>query len=151
MKKVLSAIVLLITIVFLSAPILVFADEQIPNCCRVSRTIEVNGTTYTKGDTVGNEATCNLDGGTAAPSKTTKDWGLVCLLSTVGVIADWIFTFSMAIVIIFVVMGAFFLVTSTGDAQKVTKGRNYILYAAVGMIVALLAKAVPALVKNLLG
>src|SRR4030042_927555 len=137
MKKTLSIFVLLTTIVFLSAPILVSAaDEEIPNCCRVSRTIEVGGVSYSKGNTVGGDSTCNL-GITGVTHQQTKDWGLVCLLSTVGVIADWIFTFAMAIVIIFVVMGAFLVVTSAGDAQKVTRGRNYILYAAVGMVVAL--------------
>lgn len=151
MKKIISLSVLLTLFVFLSAPILVLAaDEEIPNCCKVSRTLIVDSVTYTKGNTVGGETTCNL-GITGATHQQTKNWGLVCLLSSIGVIADWIFTFSMAIVIIFVVMGAFILVTSVGDAQKITKGRNYILYAAIGMVIALLAKAVPALVRNLIG
>jgi hypothetical protein len=165
MKKIVSISVLLITLTFLSAPALVFAD-QIPNCCKTKNTIIMTGVadvkdcggtydpleqecTYAKDKYVGSDPTCNLSN--LAPDYSTKEWGLICLLSSITTIADWIFTFAMAVVIIFVVMGAFLVVTSAGDAQKVTRGRNYILYAAIGMIVSILAKAVPTLVRNILG
>jgi len=40
---------------------------------------------------------------------------------------------------------------SSGVPEKVTSGRNYILYAAIGLVVGLLSKALPALVKLISG
>jgi len=40
---------------------------------------------------------------------------------------------------------------SAGDTTKVSSGRNYIMYAAIGLIVGFLAKAIPAIVKLAVG
>jgi len=146
MKKIIS--IFLLTS-FLLLPALTFAQETIPNCCQLSRTITLEGTTYNKGDTVGNEDICNLTG--SAPDHSTKDWGLLCLLSSVYVVTDWIFTFLMVFVGVMIIMGALALVTSAGEAEKVRKGRNYILFAGIGMLVGLLAKAIPAFIRSLMG
>ncbi len=46
----------------------------------------------------------------------------------------------MGIAAVVVIMyGGFLLLTSTGDAAKVTKGRRVIIYAVVGLVVAILA------------
>ena len=149
MRKISLIFFLIILLTTLLAPTLIIAQEKVPNCCELSRTITLEGDTYAKGKTVGSEDVCTLTD--SAPKYNTKDWGLICLLSTIYVITDWIFTFLMVVVGIFVIIGAFTLVTSAGAPDKVVKGRNYILYAAIGMVVALLAKAVPALVRSLFG
>ena len=77
--------------------------------------------------------------------------GLCCVLGTIYNITDWVFVFLVALVAIFVIAGAFFFITSAGDPEKTKTGRNYILYAAVGLVVAFLAKAVPGLVRLVTG
>jgi hypothetical protein len=153
MKKIIPALVFLSLLAVIFSPILVEAQEKVPNCCKLSRTITLGegaaSTTYEGGKTVGSEETCNLTG--SAPDYTTKEWGLLCLLSSVYVITDWIFTFLMAVVGVMIILGAFTIVTAAGSPEKLNKGKSYILYAAIGMVVALLAKAVPALIKSLLG
>ena len=146
MKKIISTLLL---ISFFLIPALTFAQETIPNCCELSRTITLEGVTYNKGTTAGSEDVCNLTG--SAPDNKTKDWGLLCLLSSVYVITDWIFTFLMVFVGVMIIIGALTLTTSAGDAEKVRKGRNYILFAGIGMLVGLLAKAVPAFIRSLMG
>jgi len=42
------------------------------------------------------------------------------------------------------------MMTAAGAPEKVTTGRNYIIWAMVGAIVAALAKAIPAIVKAVL-
>lgn len=153
MKNIVFPLVLLTLLTVLLAPILANAQEKIPNCCQLSRTITLEGVDYEKDQYVGGEGTCNLvagDGALTGKYK-TKEWGLLCLLSSVYAITDWIFTFLMVVVGVFVILGAFGLVTSAGDPEKIKKGKNYILYAAIGMIVGLLAKAVPSLIGSLLG
>ncbi len=63
----------------------------------------------------------------------------------------WFLNIIIAIAVIMVLVGAFSLVTSGGDAKKVEKGRNTILWGVGGVAVALLAKAIVDLVGNLVG
>jgi hypothetical protein len=72
-------------------------------------------------------------------------------MNTINTLVDYIFIFIVTVVMIFVMLGAFSILTAAGDPEKITSGRNYIIYAAVGMAVAFLARAVPALVKAILG
>jgi len=57
----------------------------------------------------------------------------------------------MAIVAIIVIWGGLTIVTAGGDPSKVSTGRSYIIYAMVGFALALLSKAIPALVRSILG
>jgi uncharacterized membrane protein len=53
--------------------------------------------------------------------------------------------------VIMVLVGAFKLITSSGDPEKVSEGRKTILYAAVGLAVALVAGGIVSIIKSLLG
>ena len=46
------------------------------------------------------------------------------------------------VAVIMIIMGGFSFMTSTGDATKVTKAKNTILYGVVGLVIALLAFAI---------
>jgi len=76
-----------------------------------------------------------------------KPCGMCCLLNTVYNVTDWIFVALVAITVFFVIMGAFKILTAKDSAEEVGKGRQYIMYAALGLLVAFLAKAVPQIVK----
>jgi hypothetical protein len=77
--------------------------------------------------------------------------GSCCLLDTIYTVTDWIFYLATAVAIIFIVLGAFSIITAGGSPEKVTSGRNYILYAVIGLIVGLMAKGIPALARAILG
>lgn len=77
--------------------------------------------------------------------------GICCLLQTVYNVTDWIFIFLVALTTVFVVWGAFKILTAKDSAEEVAKGRQYIMYAALGLLVAFLAKAVPQIVKVISG
>jgi hypothetical protein len=92
--------------------------------------------------------------GDVCPSGDTADIDdhpLCCVVSAIYRITDWIFFFLMAIVVIMVLLGAFSLLTAGGEPDKIARGRNYILWAAVGFIVALLAWTVPGIAKLIMG
>ncbi len=77
--------------------------------------------------------------------------GVCCLLQTLYKVTDWIFVILVAVAGLFVIIGAMNLLTSAGDTAKVSSGRSYIMYAAIGLIVAFLARAIPAIVKLAVG
>ena len=80
-----------------------------------------------------------------------SDHGMCCLLNTIYSVTDWIFIILVGLAGIFVIMGAVVILTAGGTPEKLTTGRNYILYAAIGLLVAFLAKAIPGIVKLLAG
>jgi len=147
MKKVLISLVLGGMLAVLLIPAI--ASAQPRECCDLSSNIKYGATTYDEDDCVGpNEAalddcTCTGD------EQETSDWGTVCLLNSVNKIFNWIFVVIVALVGIMVIIGAFTIITAGGSAENVGKGRNYILFAMIGMVVALLAKVIPAIVRTL--
>ena len=52
---------------------------------------------------------------------------------------------------IMVLVGAFQLITSAGNPEKVSQGRKTILYAAIGLAIALVAGGIVSLIKSLIG
>ncbi len=129
------ALLLAILVVSLIFPNMASAIDPITGC-KMAETINYNGNPYTKGTTV---------------NDSNPDWGAVCTLNMLNVVLNWIFAALMIFVIIMVLLGAFSLMSAAGDPAKVAKGRNQIMYAAIGLIVALLARAFPSLVQVLFG
>jgi len=145
MRKVLSGLVLLSLVV---VPMLALAQQPI-ECCVLKRAVTIDTTTYAAGSSVGaSGGYCPLD---SSLDNATEKWGLVCLLNTINTVVDWIFVILIALTVVFVILGAMDILMAAGSPEKVTAGRNKIMYAAVGLIVAFVAKAVPSLVKAVLG
>lgn len=162
MKKTFPALILTVLLMgFLVSISAIAAEEKIPDCCKLSKDVSLDDVDYKAGIWVGGEDCegANLKGagkecpasGNANNSCRTKKWGLICMISSVKVITAWIFDFLMVFVGVMVILGAFNIMTSAGSPEKTKSGRNYILYAAIGMLVGLLAKAIPALLESILG
>ncbi len=80
--------------------------------------------------------------GTASCTDTT---GLTNIVKTVINILSLIVGLTA---VIFIIVGGFKFVTSSGDAQKVASARNTIIYAVVGLAVAALAQFIVAFVLS---
>lgn len=158
MKKTLLVLTLAGLSAVLMMPNLVFAQEGKPvECCKMGRNL-LGSTSTVGGVTIyecPKDAWVGPAGGIcptgAAPDKSTDKWGMCCLLNTLYSISDWIFVVLVALSGIFVTIGAFTLLTAAGDATKITSGRNYILYAAIGLVVGMLSRAIPNLVTMIGG
>ncbi len=129
MKKLLQILLIGIGLIIVFSPLFVGAQEMITECT-LRHDITIAGETHSKGETLSYET-----------------HGVFCVMDAILTATDWIFAIVLAIAIIFVIWGAFTLITAGGSAEKALKGRNYIIYAVVGFIVALLAKAIPNIAK----
>ena len=69
----------------------------------------------------------------------------------VGEITGWILWAVGAVCVIFIIWGGIRYATSGGDAEKVKKAKNTLLYALIGLAVALLAGVIVSLVTNSIG
>jgi len=149
MRKIISVLTLVSLLVL---PII--ASAQIKDYCTMSGDIKFGDVTYSgiqvwNPGAGGAPAACPTSG-TASANCSTVEWGTVCLLNSIGRIFSWIWAILIAIVGIMIVVGAFSIITAGGTPEKVTAGRNYILYALIGMVVAFFAKAIPAIVAALI-
>lgn len=64
---------------------------------------------------------------------------------------NWLFAILIAVAIIFILVAAFRYLTAGGDPEKVGKANHALIFAAVAVAVAIVAKAIPILVKNFIG
>lgn len=155
MKKILSILVLASFLALMVMPI-ALAAEPVPGAvtkCKMRH--DLTGTDWTgKGFYCPAKASdCPFDVTVTGCTVGTVDCtcGSCCLMDTIYTITDWIFVGVIVIVVAMILLGAFEIITAGAVAEKVTKGRTYIIYALIGLFVALLAKAIPAIAKSILG
>lgn len=74
--------------------------------------------------------------------------GAIISLGCLGL--RWLFTIAIILSIVFALLAALDYITSAGDPAKVKKATNRIIYAAIGIAVALLARSLPVIVGGVL-
>lgn len=62
-------------------------------------------------------------------------------------IADWLFRFLLIAAVIMIVVAGFLFVTAGGKPEQITKARNIIIYALIGVVVAVLARGLVDLIQ----
>lgn len=65
-------------------------------------------------------------------------------------ILNWLFTILIVVAIIFLIIGAYNFVTAAGSPEKVEAGKKSIMWALVGVAVALLARGLIVLVRKVI-
>lgn len=71
------------------------------------------------------------------------------VLAKILLVASWVFAIFVAISVIFIVVSAFEFVTAQGDPTKITKARMSLIYAVIGIAIALLAVGIPTVIRNI--
>lgn len=72
------------------------------------------------------------------------------IISLICRLAGYAFTILVVLSIVFVIYAAYLYLTAAGDPEKVKKANATILYAAIAIVVAILAKALPGIVGSLM-
>ena len=148
MKKIFFILVFTCLLGSLVLPMIVLADDTLQDCCKLRKDIQIDADSCVKDSIVGpSGGSCTI----GSINCTTEKWGLFCVLNTIYAVTDWAFLIIVAIVIILVILGALNIMTSAGSPEKVKAGRDQIMYAAIGMLVAIIARAVPSIVRAIVG
>jgi hypothetical protein len=72
------------------------------------------------------------------------------VLGWVGTITSWLLWAIGAVCVIFIIIGGLKYATSGGDPEKVKSAKNTLLYALIGLAIAILAGVIVSLVVNAL-
>jgi len=85
-----------------------------------------------------------------APQEVTSITSVGGLVGLLGSILQWIYIIFFIVAIIFILVSAFLYVTAGGDPIKVGKAKNYLIYAVIGIVVALLSFGISGIVRSFL-
>lgn len=88
-----------------------------------------------------------IDPGTIPAGPQTRDQLLVIIDNVINLVFTALIVFS----VIYIIMAAFQFVSAGGDLAAVTQARQKLIYAIVGIIVALVAKGIPFVIRSVLG
>ncbi|MBI2010940.1 MAG: hypothetical protein HYS89_01770 [Candidatus Colwellbacteria bacterium] len=66
-------------------------------------------------------------------------------------IAGFLFTISIPLLTVMILLGGFFILTAAGNPQRLQKGKQIIVWGIIGFVIILLAGGVSTLVSNILG
>ena len=70
------------------------------------------------------------------------------LANTINNVLNWLFAIAIIAAVAFLILAAINFITQGGDPKNHEKAKNMIIYALVGVAVAVLAKGLVALVEN---
>jgi hypothetical protein len=81
----------------------------------------------------------------------TNAYGILCAFAVVKQITDLLFLLVTILVVTVIVYSAYLFLTSGGDPKKITDARQWLLYAVIGIVVAIIARIIPGIAIALLG
>jgi hypothetical protein len=76
---------------------------------------------------------------------------LQSVLQLLCTVFAWAFYFLIVLAVIFIIVAAFKYLTAAGDPEKVKSAGTMLIYTAVAIVVALLARAIPLVIGSFLG
>ena len=131
-------ILLIIALAVLLSPALVLAQAAVPitGCTLVTSLTQI-------------DLACT--DGAFVDEAVTSAWGACCAVNAIARIVDVVFVILLIVAVLLFLFGAFTLITAGGSPEKVGQGRNYILFAIIGLAVAFLSRAVIPIAQTLLG
>jgi len=65
-------------------------------------------------------------------------------------IVKWVFGFLLAVVALMIIVAAYMFVTGGGNPEQLGKAKNLLMYALIGLAIALIARGIVALLISLL-
>ncbi len=145
-------------LVFLLFSRLVLADGGPNQCCVLNHNLtEIDGACINDNRSVGppnwdtSKNWCDPDGNghSEIPVHQTKKWGLCCLVDSIYNFTDWLFYVLMAGIAILFILAGFFFITAGGDTTKITQSKRFVFYGIIGLILALMARIIPSIIKRL--
>ena len=72
-------------------------------------------------------------------------------VTIIGLLTNWLFVLLSIVAVIFIVLAAFQFITAGGSPEAIGQARTKLLYAAIGIVVALIARSIPFVLASIIG
>jgi len=130
-----------------SSPIYSFTSEQEPApSCNNPEVCEPQ-----LGETAQNCPECSGGGGGGEDQPLVPPLKAGSLWELINTLINFFFIFGIALGPLLIIYASIIMMTSAGSPEKLTKARTIITWTVIGLIIILLAKAIPAIVRGSLG
>ncbi len=73
------------------------------------------------------------------------------LLTLVDTATNWLFAIFAVLAVIFVLLAAFQFISAGGDAVKLGEARQKLIWAAIGIVIALASKGLVPVIRSIIG
>lgn len=80
-----------------------------------------------------------------------EDGSLICMIGSLYHALNWFFYILIMAVGIMILYGAFLIITSSGNPDRVGQGKRVIIFAVIGLVVGLMVQVIPSIVIYLSG
>jgi hypothetical protein len=164
-KRLISLTLLLFFIIAFTVSFIILATDKaaaqidptkglIPQkCCQLKHDID----TFSKGQVLGPPG-INLDPNqdvcvqqTNSSVNETPNWAGYCTLDGIQTVADWVMWIALVAVAVAMIFAGFMFITSAGSPDRVEKAKKIFIYSLIGILIAVGAQFIPALVKYFIG
>ena len=88
-------------------------------------------------------------GNLTEPPASPKINSITAILTLVNTLVNWFFTIVMAIAVLMLIIAGFTWMTSGGNEEKITTARKMLIWALVGIAIALLSRGLVTLIQTL--
>ncbi len=127
--------------------------QEIKESCKLVRPISIEGKSVPK-DSVVTSGTKSVKDATdaelASKSLAVKEWGTICLLNTINTLIDWAFFILLSIAFVFIAVAGFIWMTAGANPEKQGLAGKMIAAALVGIVIAIVARMIPAILTGIL-
>lgn len=156
MKKIIVLFFLILFLLFgVGSMSIVLADIHGPNeCCRIYHDLTDIASECSKDAIVGPEnplwCDVNDDNNMDTVDGVTLKWGTCCFVDTIYSISDWVFYIFLPLMIVAGFVAGYLLLFSGGDPSQAEKAKSIIFFAVIALIIILLSKIIPSVIKTLI-
>ncbi len=102
----------------------------------------------TRGGSGGTSGTPESGGGSVRFENPLRFNSIVDVIES---IATYLVYIGMPLVVLMILVGAYYIITGGGSQERVAKGKRFILYAAIGFVIIIGAKGIVGFIKGALG
>jgi hypothetical protein len=85
-----------------------------------------------------------------AATQTVPDLTAQQMMDALSNVVNWLFTILLIVAAIFIVIAAYYFVTASGNPESVSRARNFVMYALIGVAVAVAARGLVALARSII-
>jgi len=118
--------------------------------CTIVRDITIRGFTISKTAIITpgpDKIAANV---AAGATQATSDWGTICLINTINNVVDWVFLLLLVVAVAFIAIAGFLWMTGGAKPDQQKLAGTMILAAIVGIVIAVLARLLPAVVTGIM-
>lgn len=84
-----------------------------------------------------------------AQDETVPEGESLQIMDVLNRVVDWLFTILLVVAAIFIIIAAYYFVTASGNPETVSKARNFVMYALIGVGVAIASRGLVYLARQI--